>query len=123
MELLVNTWRTKGTPWLVKVPSTPDYYIDAIKLMTKERLENIKNLVLSLPAKVVTPKSYTELSLPRYYLIILDEDEKEIIDVIGVKLKEYCPLCPTKWSYKLGYWHPQIQILIAEALDKYLSDV
>jgi hypothetical protein len=121
MELIVNTWRTKSTPWLVLIPTTPDTYVDALKFMTKERLKNIRDLIASLPARINTPKHYSILSLPRYYLIATNEEENNIIDIIGIKMKEHCRLCPTKWSYKLGYWHPTIQTLITKTLDKYLT--
>ena len=99
-SILVNTWQTKSRPWIMKYDDTE---IDLKKLI--EKLEK-------LPPRVHTPKSFTEVSLPRYYLIVIENDE--IIDIIGVTSYQGY----TKWSYRNDYWHPWIIEKIVEALKK-----
>jgi hypothetical protein len=86
---------------------------------TPEFVSNLEQAVLRLPVKVSLPRFAAPLSLPRYYLLVLENksDMIEFREIVGVR----ADLTPTKWSYKLGYWHPQCQLGIARALARLLK--
>jgi hypothetical protein len=81
---------------------------------TPEFVSNLEQAVLRLPVKVSLPRFAAPLSLPRYYLLVLENKSGtiEIREIVGIK----ADLTPTKWSYHLGYWHPACQHRIARAL-------
>lgn len=107
-EVVVNTWPTKSTPWIVQEPAPP-----------RSVLEKILEKVEELPVIVDVPASFSELSMPRYFLIRyrLNDNDVKIVEIVGIKRDR----SPTKWGYKIGYWHPACQIFISRALRKYLS--
>jgi hypothetical protein len=105
--VVVNTIPSKSVSW--KIKSTVSEHRD--KDFDLEFIEKLRGAVLRLPARVSLPRYVSLLSLPRYYLIVLDEDFN-IIDIVGVR----ADMSPTKWSYRLGYWHPRCQLDIARAL-------
>jgi hypothetical protein len=80
-------------------------------------LAELKEFILKLPVKVVLPRYFSELSLPRYYAVFVDGTD--IIDIVGV----HRDLSPTKWSYRLGYWHPRCQHDIAKAIYMEIREV
>jgi hypothetical protein len=102
--IMVNTWVTQGVPWVVDEDYDP------------EILAKLREAVLKLPTRVQLPKYFSELSLPRYYQIYFD-DEFNIAEIAGVRWDG----SPTKWGYRIGYWHPQCQISIARALSLAIS--
>ena len=120
-HVVVNTWTTKTTSWILKpyevhyptLADIPD--IDFEPEFVKALIE----AVLELKPKINIPKSFTMLTLPRYYLIVLTEHEGLIgvVDIIGIRNT----FRPTKWGYLTGYWHPQCQLDIASALRDLLS--
>ena len=121
MEIVVNTWPTKRVPWLVKryephrptLDDMPDAELD------DEWVWAIIDAVLTLRPRISLPPNFSRLSLPRYYLVSIEECEGLIgaADIIGIR----ATIRPTKWSYLLGYWHPWCQIEIAKALKAYLK--
>jgi len=106
--VVVNTWVTRGTPWVVQDSEDID----------PEILARIREAVLKLPTRVNIPRYFSDLSLPRYYAIFFNDDF-EIVEIVGIRWDH----SPTKWSYRLGYWHPQCQISIARALSKALAKI
>jgi hypothetical protein len=126
-SLYINTLVTKNVPWSVAVE------VGCVRgLAPTQRsmkfLEKVKAFVLGLPVRINTPLVYSDLSLPRYYMVKLrmveewfrDSDPlavhplQAVEDIVGVR----CDLTPTKWGYRLGYWHPKCQLDIARAIDK-----
>ena len=113
LRIVVNT--TKNISWIV---ATIDSSIHYDPILDPEFVVKIREAVLSLPTRIKLP-AHVSISLPRYYLIQLrlDTDVVNIIDIVGVRKD----LTPTKWGYRFGYWHPQCQILIANALTRYIQ--
>lgn len=111
MYIVVNTWVTKRTPWILRGS------------VERSVVEKLVEEVMELPTRVETPIYFSTLSLPRYYMVVFDESG--IKDIVGVRIKlsneKREVLLPTKWSYKIGYWHPWCQIAIAESLKLYLA--
>ena len=107
VKIVVNTWQTRSRPWVYYIIGGVDIKIDVKKLI--EKLEK-------LPTRVNVPPNFTEISLPRYYLItlIITNDDYEVVDIIGVR--SY--LGYTKWSFNNGYWHPWVIDKIIENLKK-----
>jgi hypothetical protein len=108
-EVLINTAPSRSVSWVVRSTSSEhkdeDFNISFI--------EKLRGAVLKLPARVSLPSFVTPSSLPRYYLVVLSSEEPvEIREIVGVR----ADLTPTKWSYRLGYWHPACQHRIARAL-------
>jgi hypothetical protein len=110
--IYINTWRTAYEPWYVACEIGDG---EATGLAAHEDtarfLSEVKESILKLPVKVVLPRYFSELSLPRYYAVFMDGTD--IIDIVGV----HRDLSPTKWSYRLGYWHPRCQHDIARSID------
>jgi len=105
--VIVNIWRSKNQPWSVA----------NVRIHNIEFLEEIKELVMSLPVRVNLPEHFSELSFPRYYAIYYDG--KQIKEIIGVRND----LTATKWSYRFGYWHPKIQQYIVKAIEEELKEL
>lgn len=109
--LIVNTFPTKRIPHIFfSVDGVPFYP------SKKESVELLLSKILSLPARYNPPRSYSILSFPRYYMIVVDD----IVDIIGVRLRNH-NIFPTKWGYRVGFWHPHIHILIIDAINNYLN--
>jgi hypothetical protein len=104
--IFLNTWVTKGTPWVIQDGKDID----------PEILANLREAILKLPTRVSLPKYFSDLSLPRYYQIYFDNNVN-IVEIVGVRRDS----SPTKWSYRLGYWHPKCQHDIARALSLAIS--
>ena len=125
-EIVINTAPSKSTPWTIKVY---DLYVcngllnNCIDLENPDELRQLRELIAKLPAVINIPRLFTELSTPRYYLVVAELNTKnevritKIIDVIGIR----ADLSPTKWSYRVGYWHPICQHEIISTIDRYLK--
>ncbi|RLG84701.1 MAG: hypothetical protein DRO39_07250 [Thermoprotei archaeon] len=108
-QIVVNVWITKSTPWTCKIYDPIRETLDDMP-DCDHNLNEIINMLQQLPVRVALPKHFSVLSLPRYYLIVIDNDR--IVDVIGIRRNK----TPTKWSYRLGYWHPIITRHIIDAI-------
>jgi len=115
MSYVINTWITRGTPWILKIYSTLSAKsLDELPEETDPKVvEEIINVVSRMKVKVNIP--HQSAATPRYYLVILNN--VELVDIIGIKRN----LTVTKWSYNYGYWHPQCQIDILNTLKKKLQ--
>jgi len=114
-EVIVNTFPSKNTPWIVRTPEGNIKDHD----FSVEFIESLIEKVIKLPVKVNVLSHFNVTSLPRYYLIVSKIDGlkvTEIVDIVGVKGGMY----PSKWSYRIGYWHPLSQVDIALVLKKLL---
>jgi hypothetical protein len=111
-EVLVNTAPSKSVSWIVR--STASEHKD--EDFNISFIEELRDAVLKLPARVSLPRFVSPSSLPRYYLIVLSA-ERNIVEIVGVRGDS----TPTKWSYRLGYWHPACQLKIARALQVLLK--
>jgi len=131
----VNTRRTGANPWNVAT------YLDATdgwgnlvlpprSTLAADFLEAVRVAVINLPARVCIPKTFTHLSLPRYYLLLIKPvffkeervnpiDYVVVKDILGIRRSG----APTKWSYSIGYWHPLIQFRIAAAIVRELKEI
>jgi len=126
--LYVNTWPTKSTPWRIVTAEKNEL---AVSRRAVNFLTMVKEEIARLPVRVNIPKSVNVLSLPRYYAIFMnlkfekiDEGEVElnsieIIDIIGIR----ADLSPTRWSYRLGYWHPRCQNDIMRILSQVIQEM
>jgi hypothetical protein len=116
--IYINTWRTAHEQWSVAVEVSDG---EATGLMACEDsvrfLSEVKESILKLPVRVALPRYYSDLSLPRYYVVFTDC--AKIIDIVGV----HRDLSPTKWSYRLGYWHPRCQLDVVKAIDMEIREV
>jgi hypothetical protein len=113
-EVVVNTWKTKNVGWILKSGNFQD------RNFVKEFIESLREKVLSLPVRVSLPRHCSLLSFPRYYMIFCELDHfavKSIIEIVGIRADN----SPTKWSYRFGYWHPECQWRIIDALQELLS--
>lgn len=112
-NVIINTWTTRSVPWVIHERENGDTSLDL------DLVEKLIDAVMRLPVRVRVPPHFTELSLPRYYAIFFYyEGDIRIVDIIGVRSDN----SPTRWGFKLGYWHPQIQIEIARVLRRVLKD-
>jgi hypothetical protein len=121
----INTWATRGRPWNVAVE------VGCVRGLAPTKrsacfLDKVKAFVIGLPSRISVPLVYSDLSLPRYYMVklrLVEEWFREsdplavhplqaVEDIVGIR----CDLTPTKWGYRLGYWHPQCQLQIARAI-------
>jgi len=117
-DIVVNVWPTKSTPWIVKYydPAKPN--LSAMDdVLDAELLATVKQLVKMLPARVEVPEHYSHISFPRYYYIAVRNGK--IADIVGIRHDK----TPTSWSWRVGFWHPQITIQIANALDKAIKSL
>jgi hypothetical protein len=105
--VVINTIPSKSVSWGIKSAVSEHQDGDFDPGFIRE----LEQAVLRLPARVSLPPFISSLSLPRYYLLVLEEPV-EIREIVGVR----ADLSPTKWSYHLGYWHPACQHRIARAL-------
>jgi hypothetical protein len=120
-EVVVNTVPSKNIPWIIRTPEGNIKDHD----FSVEFIESLIDAVEKLPAKINIPPHFNISSLPRYYLIVAKLDGMrvvEIIDIAGVKSGEYPAnlMYPSKWEYRVGYWHPQCQLDIVSVLKKLL---
>lgn len=97
-KIIVNTWKTKGTPWTISCypPVACDYLTSSLV----SRLVALRNVPPKVPPHV---ESVLSTALPRFYEIVLDDDGS-VLDVKGIRRDG----SSTKWSLKSGYWHPVI---------------
>jgi len=109
---IVNTWVTRGTPWILKSYTTLEVRsVDELPEVKDLKVVNeLINIIEKMKVKVNIP--HPSSAIPRYYLVIIDE-KMELIDIVGVRRD----LTPTKWSYRFGYWHPQCQVDILNTLN------
>jgi len=116
--IYVNTWPTTNTPWVVVHELTGAGFEASEE--TVVFLSGIVEKLRNLPVRVRLPKYLSELSLPRYYAVYLSNlADFEIVDVIGVRRDGR----PTKWSYRLGYWHPTCTWKIISAIEREIEDI
>jgi len=127
--LYINTWKTRNEPWNVALEiHGNDISMFSADKNTIEFLSLLQDAVLRLPVDVSVPETFNATSLPRYYAIYCTWTEKKdtftienvkIIEIVGV----HRDLSPTKWSYRLGYWHPACQFDIADALWREIREI
>jgi len=132
--IVVNAMRSRAVSWLAKFYDPVQQTLNAMLSVDisnpyyKMLVEKLRDAVIKLPVKVHTPKPCSALSIPRYFLIVgevtNETDETYIIpsevrihEIVGIKVD----LTPTKWSYRMGYWHPVCQFKIVSALSALLS--
>jgi hypothetical protein len=114
--IVVNTVPSKNVSWRIKNVGSEHKDGD----FDPEFIERLREAVLRLPTRVSLPRFVSQLSLPRYYLIVLgDLDALEVREIVGVR----GDMSPTKWSYRLGYWHPSCQFRIARSLEYVLKQL
>lgn len=109
MKIIINTWRTKRTPWLIKIYDPTQPTLDTMPDYDFNEINELIDLIKTSPTRVSTPERFSILSLPRYYLIVINDG---IVDIIGIRRDKIM----TKWSYRLGYWHPLCQDIIIKCL-------
>lgn len=110
-KVIINAAITKDVPHVFfECPMKP---ISVEKELALELL----NALIQLPVRVHLPPT-DSFYTPRYYYVYFTRPFVKIIDIIGVK--KDCT--PTKWGYKLGYWHPQIQQRLVESVKIYLRN-
>jgi len=112
MQIIINTWITKSTPWICKIYDPIRETLDDMPECSPDDMNKVVDKLRQLPVRVALPKHFSVLSLPRYYLIVIDNDK--IVDIIGIRRNK----TPTKWSYRLGYWHPIITRHIIDAIHR-----
>jgi len=129
-KYVVNTYPSNSTPWTIKAFDPIHKHLNnmpnALDVVNADVVADLADKIMKLPSRINTPKTFTTLSFPRYYLVDVDDDIdddgriviKKINDIIGIR----ADLSPTKWSYRVGYWHPKINIIIADVLKNYLSN-
>jgi len=118
-SILVNTWPTKSTPWVIKFVDNHYWPLRKFVDYVKELPDNFESL----------PKNYWgPTSLPRYYLLIYELDGS--FSVVGVKYN----LERTNWHITItatvtegvkvtdhGWYHPEIKEILLKVLEDVLQ--
>ena len=114
---IVNIWQTKNTPWIIKYFDFANTIDDMQEAdYDYDNISKLRDLIAQLKVfRISLPTHFSELSLPRYYLIAVNNET--VTNIVGIRRN----LIPTKWGYHFGYWHPIIQVALEKALDKALE--
>jgi hypothetical protein len=116
-SIIINTWKTKNTPWVIKLTSSS--WIP---------LKRWIDLLRELPDDIVAvPENYWgSTSLPRYYLLTTNDD---IISVVGLKrnlttrtkwwIRAFYSVGGKKFEYE--WYHPDMKALLTETLQNLLE--
>lgn len=109
----------------ITVNSKPTIKVPFIVVNSSERvvsstlLIKIANAVESMPVKIRIPKKYGQVVYPKIYMIAYAEVGAgvNIQDIVGIRMYDLASQ-PSPWCYTKGYWHPMINVMIANALRK-----
>lgn len=101
-------------------PSIPFIVVSSSeRVVSAHVLSKLADAVESMPARIRLPKKYDQVIFPKAYMIAYEHSGAGVIvqDIVGAKLSGLTTQ-PSPWCYTKGYWHPMINVIIANALRK-----